>query len=304
MWTAIQKDFYGYADQLRRGRSYRWYLCYAAPFYAAAKQTSRFDYFDPETMTPLVNSEPFVKALEFMKSMLPYEPPGVFGFEWTELYTAAMEDGVIAMWIHWPDEGDRFADRLAPLPIPDPPKPKLGAAPIPGVIGPDGKLYRFTLIDSCWVLVIPKNSAHPDAAWEVIKFMVSPEVTLIRGMAPTKFTWKGKEYFLKGSNHDPYRYSQIFSPKWRSEKPWVASFLDALYDALCKGYSFPLLKIPGAFEYLDTLDMYIQKYLTGEIPDAKKALDECAAKWNEITKKLGLEAQKEAYKKMWTLVVS
>jgi len=288
----LLKDFYGYADQGKRGRVFRWYLHRWVPYnYAALGK--RPDYFDPDTMKPMINNEPSIKALKDMGDILKYSPPGVLGFEWTELFTAAMKDSTIAIWIHWPDEGDRFADQLAPLPIESPPPPKLGFAPTPGVVGPDGQLYRATLIDTCWDMGIAKNSKNPDAAWAVVSFMARPDIALERAMAPTPK--------CPSSNHDPFAYSQYNSIRWRAEKPWVGPFLDAELEALKTGY--PMLKMPGAFEYLDTLDRYISDYLAGVIKDPKEALDRTADEWEKITDRLGRSTQKEYYKKMWEIAI-
>jgi len=289
--STLTKDFYGYADQAKRGRCYYWYLFRWIP-YEAARVGGRPDYFDPETMEPRINTSAAVEALKAMKDILDYSPPGVLGWEWTELYTAAMKDSTVAMWIHWPDEGDRFQPELTPLPVENPPTPKLGATRTPGVIGADGKLYQYTLIDAAWALGLAKNSANPDAAWAVIHFMQRTDICLERVMAPTAK--------VPSSNHDPYRYTHFYSPRWRSEKPWVGAFLDALAEALKRG--FPLLKIPGGFEYLDSLDRNVSEYLAGTIADPKEALDIVAEEWESITDRLGRESQKEYYRKMWELI--
>lgn len=290
--STLTKDFYGYADQGKRGRVFRWYLFRFVPYNAAAVG-GRPEYFDPETMRPTINNDASVEALRVMGEVLPYSPPGVLGFEWTELFTAAMKDSTIAIWIHWPDEGDRFADQLTPLPVEKPPPPKLGFAPCPGVIGKDGKFYQYTVIDTAWDMSIAKNSANPDAAWAVVKFMARPDIALERAMAPTAK--------VPSSNHDPFAYSQFYSMRWRAEKPWVGPFLDAEFEALKSGY--PILKMPGAFEYLDILDRYVSEYLSGAIGDPKAALDSAAKEWEGVTDRLGRDSQKAAYKKMWEIAV-
>jgi len=284
--SKLKKDFFGYADQAKRGRVYYWYFFRWIP-YRAAEEGGIPHYFDPETMKPLINTPASVEALEAMKDILQFSPPGVLGFEWTELFTAAMSDSVVAMWIHWPDEGDRFQDKLQPLPVENPPTPQLGFCPVPGV-EKDGKLYRYTPIDTCWELGIAKNSKNPDAAYAVLYFLMRPDNALERVMAPTAK--------IPSSNHDPYAYSQFYSPRWRAEKPWVGPFLDAELEALKSPY--PLLRIPGGFEYLDALDLAVSECLSGA-KDAKTALDDAAAKWEEITDRLGRDRQKEFYKKMW-----
>jgi multiple sugar transport system substrate-binding protein len=287
--SKLTKDFYGIADQLRRGRSYYWYLFRYVP-YVAAERNGDPHYFDPETMEPLINSSGAIKALESLGKAKDLAPPGVLGFEWDELFTAAMKEGIIGMWPHWPDEGKR-ADELAPLPVESPPKPQLGVSMLPGV-EKDGKLYRYTIVDAAWVVSVVKGSRNPEAAYTVIAFITGPEASLESVMAPTDF--------MPDTGLDPYRYSHVNSFRFRQLKPHAIPLLEAYSVALEQG--FPLLKIPGAFEYLDTLDLNISKYLAGEIPSAESALNTVASEWNKITEKFGRDKQKEFYKSMWQLL--
>jgi hypothetical protein len=50
---------------------------------------------------------------------------------------------------------------------------------------------------------------------------------------------------------------------------------------------------------MDVLDTNISRYLAGEIPTAKEALDEASSEWEKLTKKFGIESQKAFYGKMW-----
>jgi len=282
----LTRDFYGAAFQLKVPRIFYWYLFVYWPHIAAATN-GKPHYFDPETMKPLINTDAAVKAAETLKTALAYMPPGVLAWEWDECFTAFMKEGYVAMTIHWPDEGKR-APELAPLPIPNPPTPKLGVALPPGV-EKDGKLYQYTMIDAAWVAGIAKNSGNPDAAWKVLSFMCSPPYDLERVMAPTDY--------MPDTGHDPYRYSHIYSPRFLTLKPNFIIMTKAYEEAATKG--FPLLKIPGAYEYLDKLATYVHSYLAGEIPDAKTALDKIAKEWEAITERFGRDKQKEAYLAMW-----
>ena len=277
--STLLKNFYGYADQAKRGRVYYWYLFRYIPFSAPNP-----NYFDPKTMKPLINSPNAISALENMKECLRYSPPGVLGWEWDELWSAAMKDGIVAMWIHWTDEGKRL-NEVPPLPVENPPTPKLGIAPTPGVIK-NGILYQYTLVDSAWVASICKDSKHPKAAWAVLNYMFRPGAVSLRNVMDPNTGW------------DASRYSHVNSPLWRVKVPGIERYLNVELKALEQGY--PCLKIPGAYEYMDSLDMNISKYLAGETPTAKEALGAVAKEWNRITKKFGLEKQKEFYRKMWS----
>jgi len=276
--STLTKDFYGWADQAKRGRVYYWYLFRYIPFSAPDPH-----YFDPETMEPLINSPEAVAALENMKTLLAYSPPGVLAWEWDELFTGAMLDGRVAMWIHWPDEGRRFAE-LAPLPVENPPEPKLGIAPTPGVIK-DGILYRYTYIDPAWVASITADSKNPEAAWAVLDYMFGAGAVSLKWVMSPESGW------------DPNRYSHVNSPLWRQAVPGIEVFLDTEVAAMQSGY--PGLKIPGAFEYMDVLDLWVSKYLAGEVASAQEALDNVAREWERLTERFGRDSQREFYNKLF-----
>jgi ABC-type glycerol-3-phosphate transport system substrate-binding protein len=274
----LKKDFYGYADQAKRGRVYYWYLFRYISFSAPEPQ-----YFDPETMKPLINSPKAVEALENMKTLLKYSPPGVLSWEWDELYNAAMQDGTVAMWIHWTDEG-RALNNLAPLPVENPPEPVLGIAGTPG-IKVNNTLYKYTVIDSAWVASICKDSKNPDAAYAVLKYMFAPGERNLSFIMNTDLGW------------DASRFSHFNSEVWKNEVPGIEVYLQKELEALEHG--FPMLKIPGAFEYNDVLDMNISRYLAGEFKTAREALDSVAEEWASLTEKFGVDKQKDFYSKMW-----
>lgn len=274
----LTKDFYGYADQAKRGRVYYWYTFRYVPFSAPNPH-----YFDPDTMKPLINSPAAVDALEAMKRIMDSSPPGVLAWEWDELFTAAMNDGTVCMWIHWTDEGRGFKD-LAPLPVENPPDPVLGISATPGV-EKGGKVHQFTIVDPAWVASVVKDSKNPDAAYAVLKHMFAPGPRNIKYIMDAKVGW------------DPSRYSHFESKEWRAAVPGIENYLELELKALENG--FPMIKIPGAFEYNDVLDLNVSKYLAGEIPTAQAALDAVADRWNELNEKFGVEKQKGFYAKIW-----
>jgi multiple sugar transport system substrate-binding protein len=96
---------------------------------------------------------------------------------------------------------------------------------------------------------------------------------------------------------DPFRYSHFNSAEWRQQIPGIENYLELELKALESGY--PMVKIPGAFEYNDVLDLNVSKYLAGDFPTAKAALDAVAQRWNELNEKFGVDKQKGFYAKMW-----
>ena len=67
------------------------------------------------------------------------------------------------------------------------------------------------------------------------------------------------------------------------------NYLNAIQANLEKGY--PDLSIPGSNEYMDILDLYIHKALSGEMGD-RDALNKVAEEWKKISDSLGFDSQK------------
>jgi multiple sugar transport system substrate-binding protein len=127
-------------------------------------------------------------------------------------------------------------------------------------------------------LGVSPDSQNKDAAYLFIQWMNSPETSMKRVMLP---------YALR----DPFREEHYSSPEYRALWSNAGDYLDTLEAAAMKGQYE--LGVPGAREYMDALDKAITAAYAGT--DPKAALDEAANKWNEITDRLGRDAQKEAY---------
>jgi multiple sugar transport system substrate-binding protein len=258
-------DFFGYADQPKRGRSFYWYLIRYIAYSSPDPQ-----YFDPDTMTPRINTPEAVAALENYKAAIDLAPPGVLGWEWDELFNSFIQ-GKIAMMLHWPDEGKHT--RVLAENVPD---AIMGFGLPPGV-KKDGQLYRRTMTFGGWIIGVTKDSANPEAAYLALNYMLSPEVSTLLVLTP-------------GGGMDFFRKSHFTSPVSAALAP--QEYLETYNRVI--DLNFPELRIPGGFEYYDTLDIAVQKALAGEATP-KDALDEAAAKWEEITERFGRDEQKAKY---------
>ena len=250
-------DMWGYADQPKRGRSFYWYLLRYIAYAGDDPQ-----YFDPETMEPKINSPESVAALENYMAAVKNGPTGVLGWEWDELINAFL-GGQVVMIFHWPDEGKRGAQLAEQVP---------GA--VMGFFLPPERSMAF----GGWVMGISKDSANPDAAYAAMRELLSPETSLKMVTNPD-------------SGQDFFRVSHFESDAVKNAVP--AEYLTTYNASIAQ--LFPELRIPGGFEYYDTLDVNVQKALAGEVT-AKEALDEAAKQWNAITDRLGRDTQTEKYK--------
>ena len=96
---------------------------------------------------------------------------------------------------------------------------------------------------------------------------------------------------------DTSRYSNVHSKEWRQKVPGIENYLELERKALENGYH--MLRIPGAVEYKDVLDLTVSKYLAGDFRSARAALDAVAKRWNELNDKFGVDKQKGYYAKIW-----
>jgi multiple sugar transport system substrate-binding protein len=200
-------------------------------------------------------------------------PPGVQTWDFVAVLSAWM-DGKLAMIITWPPIG-RWSDGVGKGTkqlewVPESTVAgKVGYAPEPG--------GRSALAGN-FALGVSPDSRNKEAAYLFIQWMNCPATSLQRVMLP---------YALR----DPFRKSHFTSEEYRAVWPAAGDYLDTLESAAMAGIYE--LGIPGAREYMEALDQAITAAYAGTDPQA--ALDEAAAKWNEITDRLGRDNQKQAY---------
>lgn len=234
-------------------------------------------YFDDE-MNPLINSEPGVRALEDLKRILGYAPPGSIDMGWSETLDGFIS-GEIAVCLWYPDIG-----RLIWSPE------SWGGAGGPqwhGKIGYDlwpgyeveGKLLRYCSMHHGRVISITKFAQDPDAAFQVLKLAERHDVVMQYSDNPA-------------SGQDPFLESQTDPKAWTTldvEKEYLDTHVKAM------GYGNPELQLPGNSEYYDALRTAVHGYLTGAETDPKAALDKAAATWDKITDKWGRDSQKRLW---------
>jgi multiple sugar transport system substrate-binding protein len=91
---------------------------------------------------------------------------------------------------------------------------------------------------------------------------------------------------------DPYRMSHYRSPAyrklWKSAAEYLETLCEAANDAVLD------LTMSGAGDYANAIDRGMTSAYAGK--DVQDALDEAAAEWDSITRKLGVAKQRASYK--------
>ena len=267
----------------------------AAPY---AKHRDNYStLFNIETMEPLVDGPPMIRALEELVAAAKLGPADPFQYD-PAAARAAFWRGECGMAITWPTaakegreergEGRRTAD----------PGVRVGFAELPGSKevfdvsandwnkrGEDEDPRVPLLVIAGRSGVVSVKSEHQAEAFQLLLWLsdgrMSPQVSAA-SPATTLF-----------------RRSNLKSPGQWVEKPVSAmaavQYSDATEAALRHEQWLGALRIPGRADYLAALDAAVRAAVRGE-KSPKDALGETAAQWREITKKLGIEAQRAAYR--------
>ena len=256
-------SLHGLAIQRLEGQAYQWF---PGPFSAYGGT-----FFDAN-MKATINSDIAIRTLTEMVKQNKAMPPGVEKWGFMEILSAWM-DGKVAMIVTWPPIG-RWSAGYGDT------AKQLSWVPPSKVVGKVGyKLQpggRATLA-GCFNIGVSADSKHKEAAYLFAQWMTSPKISLQRVMLP---------FALR----DPYRLSHFESASYRSAWPEAGEYLDTLQGAMNGQYE---LGIPGGREYMEALDKAVTSAYSGK--DVKVMLDECAGRWDAITQRLGVDAQKKAY---------
>lgn len=251
-------------------------------------------YFDPVTMDARINNPGFVRALEDWVASLPYAPPGVATYGFSECKLDFIT-GVVGLAVNWTDVGVAANSPIESILEPG----QASYAILPGSTevwnSLTGESETFEEPNQPgyaafggWIIMIPTNAKNMEAAISLADFMASPETMTIASQTP-----------LSGVN--PARISTLQDVQGWIERAGFPSeenakaYVDSILNSLLADNVVFQLRIPGYNQYEDALELAISEALTGQ-KSPQEALDDAAAAWNEITDRLGREAQLKAYR--------
>lgn len=276
--------------QKRNAQSYWVFLSHAAGYGKIPGNPCFF--FSCEDMTPQVNNPGWVRALTEYVQIGQYGPPEMVNWDVadTRVYYPS---GMSIFNIDWGDVGPISIDPEASVI-----KGLVGFAPLPGGdqywdyetgdwVTPESGVNRAPFIAfGGWIIGVAADSDVKEAALDFAAFMAQPE--MVKQLAVTG-----------GTGINPARYSQFEAlDLWVGAGFDEASAQDYL-DAVLSGINDPNavldLRITGSAEYLQTLDVEIARAIAGEV-SPQEALDNVAQQWNDITDRLGRDAQLEQYR--------
>ena len=182
-------------------------------------------------------------------------------------------------------------------------KGKIGSARLPGTseyyslperqwITADAINRVGNVTGGSWAGVISRYSKAPEAAYYLLALMATREKSLV--------------YAARGwDGIDPGRKSQFVPPDGAAtiddylrlgwDEADIRDYLHAYAETFASPLQLPYLRLPGAFSYLQALDVHVAEATSGQLSPAA-ALKAAAVDFDELTLRLGGEKQRRAYR--------
>lgn len=271
------------------------FMSLSAPFVIGPTNPKLY-WFDPRTMKPLIESPGHVRALEVLVDLVQFGPREMLGWESGRSWDYFLA-GHAALTFSWGDLGALAQQEGSKV------KGKVGVAQLPG-----NKEY-FSLAQGKWAWseavnrvgnttggswagVISRHSKAPEATYYLLALMATRE--------------KSKVYAARGwDGLDPGRSFHFLPPdgsakiddylKARWDEADVRDYLHAYHETFSNPLQLPYLRIPGTYGYLQALNRHVAEAVAGQV-SAQAALKASALDFEEITIRVGRDAQRRAYR--------
>jgi ABC-type glycerol-3-phosphate transport system substrate-binding protein len=258
----------------------------------AASYAKHPDYFSAlfqtSTMDPLIDSAPFVRALEEMVEASRGAKPRLLS---PEEVRKAFWQGTCALAITWPSATAEIESAS------DQERFQVGFCQLPGatqVFNPEAKKWEPRGKSAAGVPLlsiagrigsVARDTGHKQAAFELLAALSgtqwSPQVSAT-SPATTLF-----------------RTSHLTAPREWVERPMdqaaARDYATLASEALSRQDYVAALPLPGRSRYLAALDEAVGAALREE-ESPQQALQKCSRRWQEITDELGRDAQQAIYR--------
>ncbi|HKX39918.1 MAG TPA: extracellular solute-binding protein [Burkholderiaceae bacterium] len=271
------------------------FMSLSAPFVIGPTNPKLY-WFDPQTMKPLIESPGHVRALERLADLVQFGPREMLGWESGKSWDYFLA-GHAALTFSWGDLGALAQQQGSKV------KGRIGVAHLPGTDEyfsvAQGRWVRRDALNrvgnttgGSWAGVISKYSKVPEATYYLLALMATKE--------------KSKVYAARGwDGIDPGRRFHFLPPDGSAKiddylkADWneadVRYYLHAYFDNFSNPLQMPYLRIPGTYSYLQALNLHVAEAVGGQTT-AQAALRATALDFEEITLRLGRDAQRRAYR--------
>lgn len=267
------------------------HLARAASYVRSRGQISTL--FDYRTMQPLVDSPPFVRALEELAASAKTVPDQIDWTPWD--VQQALKDGKCDVGLTWMSPHDAAADSKADS-MTDEEAATWLFSEAPGArevyrasekkwsTHRDGEIARVPLIGlSGRVGSVLQGSRRQRAAWSFLAKMSADELSTRVSSA--------------SQSTGPFRLSHQPARAWvdrQIESTGARKYSVAVTKAYSRNLVLHALRIPGHEEYLAKLDAAVRSAIQGE-GEPVALLKQVAEDWQQITESRGIENQRAAF---------
>ncbi len=290
------------------GQGHFHYMALSSPFAITPAEgddpraVTKYDniyWFDPDDMTPVINSPGHVAALEFLKELAATGSQSQFGWELGEAWDNFLNDNAV-LTFSWGDVGS-----LAQDPNQSVIQGKLGGAPIPcSEVWYDRELGEFVedaenpncvgnLVGASWHGVISSRSNVPELAYYFLAMQANPSILFWNVV----YGWTGV---------DPSSLPHLFPPAGEATvedyvaagynaddvESYITAYGQNLFDPPT---TLTYLRIPGTPEYWNILDIRLAEAMI-DVLSPQDALDAVAEEWEEITDDIGRDYLLDIYR--------
>lgn len=218
-----------------------------------------------DDLTPQINNDAGVAALEELLEASKYQYPGAKTNGLFENFEAYGQGDKFAN-IGWGGTQKYLNSDKSKL------KGKMSFGPMPGGMV-DGELLKVPYFNWGWNYIVSAVSPEPEIAYLFTLFSTSPAMSTIAVRDPDG-------YF------DPTREAHYEDPQIRDT--YTPEFLEVHKASMAN--SIPDLYLKGQGEYFDELRVNLTAADAGT-KTAKQALDDTAAAWERITRRMGARSQ-------------
>ncbi len=223
--------------------------------------------FDPQSMKPRIESPPFAKGLDEMLTVYRsrnFGKDNPFGIAWPTSHSYETDGAIAIQFLPFPKAPEVYRASRGSWEVNE----ATGSVTMLGFSGRSVSVLRAS-----------RNSA---SAFKLLVWLTSGEPAIQLSQRSDATIW--------------FRTSQVSqSQKWLDRKN-AAEGVAAEVTALLSGENcFLLPRIPGIDDYLQTLDHQIELAVHGE-QSARETLALAAEQWQAITKQLGTQKQRAAYR--------
>ena len=260
----------------------------AAPYAKHPRVKGGF-YFDLETMEPLVNTPGWVEALKDFIAAQDLYPKGGQTMSFFDTINA-FGRGNVVFTDSWDDP---FVEAMEPG---NPLRNKVGAALSPGSRKvwnrKTGKWDEFPDVSYApyivygWTSGVAKSSKHKVAAFDFLGFY-------------TNFRNHHADLRVGRFGMNPFRRSDLDVKLWTKSAGWdrevARSYVETLEAQADSRNRVLDLRIIRGQEYVYTLSVGVYRALTGR-DTPQVALDGVAERWHNLTQRIGVDKQREAYR--------